>query len=697
MPNTNPLTLPANFNSDTFMIARKQGDKIYHAPRQAAEFAAELLANSTQEDIDLAEKVLIAALEGQETREGDPHLGNFLWEREDEAVEDLNAVQFCLFQLIPIMIRHADLLSPDLQDRMRHSIRLGLEEIRRIDVHFRYTNIVTKDITNTCLGAELLDDEDFKNRGYQKFQDWMAFTTRHGCAYEFNSPNYALVAIRVLHRLSELVQHEPTRIGAKTMLARIGLSAALHIHSPTGRWAGPFSRAYRQAVFCETPPEIHTLRDYIEQDILPAWLSDAIDHHPDTFSLTETADSGNGVGITTYHSPSFTLGVSTQELKSQANRFITGQSSVFIAHHKTESDHTGVLYSRYVLNDHWLGDYRSTPARSNTQILFEEGQCHNVQDGARAIVLYSPKDLGAMAAYTSAKTVICWHDRNLVDEVWVNDQKVDTFPTDIPEGATVVVATGPVLTAIRALTRTDLGRNAPLRLVEHGTHLFLEIYNYLGPAKTFWEQAHPGSFYQGKPQCGFFAELAERSDYSTPQAFAQTVSGGTLKDTAESPVTYEAGKTRTWSVEYARAGKTLGIEIDLLEWYLQKRWNQDGPLGWPQLESPVARQNRTGTVTVQDATLTCGNQPAWLFACPETNRYVAAFHGSTPEPLTLSVPDGRVDIDAMGTGAVIWDNGEVTIEALEIEGEVQVTGGRIVSYAKPFRRPYILWSKGESD
>jgi hypothetical protein len=33
----------------------------------------------------------------------------------------------------------------------------------------------------------------------------------------------------------------------------------------------------------------------------------------------------------------------------------------------------------------------------------------------------------------------------------------------------------------------------------------------------------------------------------------------------------------------------------------------------------------------------------------------------------------------MGTGAVIWDNGEVTIEALEIEGEVQVIGGRIVS------------------
>ena len=89
----------------------------------------------------------------------------FLWEREDEVVEDLNAVQFCLFQLIPLMINYGDVLSVDMQDRVRQSIRLGLEEVRRIDVHFHYTNIVVKDITNTCLGGELLGDEVFKSRG----------------------------------------------------------------------------------------------------------------------------------------------------------------------------------------------------------------------------------------------------------------------------------------------------------------------------------------------------------------------------------------------------------------------------------------------------------------------------------------------------------------------------------------------------
>ncbi len=140
-----PLPIPPNFNPETFMLARQKEGKIYHAPRLAAEFANDLLANGTREDIDLAEKVLDAMLACQETREGDPHLGNFLWEREDEVVEDLNAVQFCLFQLIPLMINYGDMLSTDMQNRVCQGIRLGLEEVRRIDVHFRYTNIVVNE------------------------------------------------------------------------------------------------------------------------------------------------------------------------------------------------------------------------------------------------------------------------------------------------------------------------------------------------------------------------------------------------------------------------------------------------------------------------------------------------------------------------------------------------------------------------
>ncbi|MCZ6677792.1 MAG: hypothetical protein O7E52_11135 [Candidatus Poribacteria bacterium] len=84
---TIPLTIPENFNPQTCMLGRWEEGRTFHASRLAAEFAADLVANGTPQYLDLAEDVLEAVLQCQERREGDPHMGNFLWEREDEAVE----------------------------------------------------------------------------------------------------------------------------------------------------------------------------------------------------------------------------------------------------------------------------------------------------------------------------------------------------------------------------------------------------------------------------------------------------------------------------------------------------------------------------------------------------------------------------------------------------------------------------------
>ena len=672
---TSPLKLPNNFNPKTHMIARPEGDKIYHAPRAAFELAYNLLSNGHPEDINQAEKTLEAALKGQETRPGDPHLGNFLWEAEDEAVEDLNAVQFCLFQLIPIMIQFGNLLSSDIQQKCNTSIRLGLEEIARINVHPRYTNIVIKDITNTILGGEYLQDETYKKRGYDKFHRWMAYTDQSGCPYEFNSPGYAGVALRVLNRLIELTQSETIHVRAEIMRSRIGLSAALHIHPATGRWAGPFSRAYRGTAVCDGVREIHTLRDWLTIGLLPRWIGNALANRPDKMNLTETADAKNNIVIATHHSPTFALGVSTQELTSQANRFIAGQSNCFIAQHTTSDENTGVIYSRYVLNEHWLGDFRPTPARSNKNLLFEEGQFHGVLHTNRALCLYAPRTLGAWETCHSAKAVIAWHRKEHVSGVWLNEAPVTTYPTLIPQNSTIVVQSGQTLTAIRPLSNTDLGRNAPVHLIERDGHLCLEIYNYKGPDKTFWEQAHPGSFYQGQPQCGFYAELAETTDWNTPLAFAQAVASGTLTDNDPPRITYDEGVERNWSIEYTRDQETVGIEVDLMTWQLKRRWTHTGNLGTPMLDSPVAKQSRDGHIEIDGVTLTTGKAPAWLFTSPGTNTYVAAYHGPYPAPLTFTVPNGQVEISALTSGLIIWQNGNVTINALDMSSEPKITGG----------------------
>ena len=136
-----------------------------------------------------------------------------------------------------------------MQNTGRLAVALGLREIARLDVAPANTNIVLKDIANSCLEGQLLRDNDIDRRGSEKLVRWMAHVETYGLPAEYNSPNYASVAVRVLGCLAELRKDPHTRIRARTMLARLGLSSALHVHPGIGCWAGPFSRAYRPAVF----------------------------------------------------------------------------------------------------------------------------------------------------------------------------------------------------------------------------------------------------------------------------------------------------------------------------------------------------------------------------------------------------------------------------------------------------------------
>jgi hypothetical protein len=154
------------------------------------------------------------------------------------------------------------------------------------------------------------------------------------------------------------------------------------------------------------------------------------------------------------------------------------------------------------------------------------------------------------------------------------------------------------------------------------------------------------------------------------------VASGKLTDNTQAPFTYSGAGERLWTVEYSRDGKTIGIEADLMKWTLKRRWNEQGEIGWPMLESPVARETRTGHVTVGDAQLQCGKEAGWLFGSTDTNRWVAGYDGLMPAPLTLAVPGGEVEIGAIQVGTVVWDNGKVTVDAVGIDGPPRVTGDK---------------------
>ncbi len=650
-----PLSLPDSYNPQTHLLAKVTENGVFHETRAGAGFAARLIANGAAADLALAETVLDVVLGCQERRAGDPHHGNFTWMLEDDHVEDLNAVEFNLEHLIPMMLRHAGRLSPAMQARVLDAIRLGLDEIRRLDVSIAYTNICLLDVLNTSLGGELLGDSTIATRGYRKLAAWMAFTDAQGIAFEWNSPTYGAVDIRGLKVLADLTRDEETRIRARTAAARMGLSASLHIHAATGRWAGPHGRAYHPSVLCETPPEINLVRGWIADGTLPGWLTDALDARPATFEISETAHAPRAMGITTYHSPASILGTASKEY--------SGQSDVLMAHYdRPGAARPGVLYTRYLTNDKWLGDFYHATDRTKSRNLIEEGQFYGVQQGPRAIGLYTPPP--SPGVISSAKACFIFTERRLVDELWIGGRRIEALPAEAGPGDLIVVGSGGAWIALLPLARTDLGRAAPIRLVEREGDLVLELFNYLGPKKAFWELGWPGLFYKGRPQCGVYVELAERADYGDGATFGQVVASGRLRDLTDPPYTYAGEGERLWTVEYSRGGQTLGIQADLMAWQLKRRWTQAGDLGWPPLESPIARQTTTGRVEVDGATLTCGPGPAWLFASPATGRYVAGYHGSRPAALTLTVPGGRVEAPEMGVGTVVWNNGKVTIEAV---------------------------------
>ena len=80
------------------------------------------------------------------------------------------------------------------------------------DVSVAYTNICLLDVLNTSLGGELLGDSAIGSVGLsQAGRGWPSPTAR-GIAFEWNSPTYGAVDIRVFKLLADLTWDDETRI-----------------------------------------------------------------------------------------------------------------------------------------------------------------------------------------------------------------------------------------------------------------------------------------------------------------------------------------------------------------------------------------------------------------------------------------------------------------------------------------------------
>lgn len=690
-PRASPMAAPHYYDPDARLVANAIDNGVFHTAWMSAEYAVALVERGTAAEVERAEALIAAVLDCQDTDARSPHRGNFRWEREDEAVEDLNAVQFVLIRLIPLLLARADRLPSRLVQRTKARIRLGLDEIRRIDVSPVYSNIVAQDIANSILGGQLLGAPEYTQRGAAKLRRWLNLIDRSGIPHEYNSPTYSFVSIQALHKVVSFSEMAEARLLATLVIARIGLSVALRIHPLTGRLAPPHCRAYYPQLTFESPPEAGIFAKMIAEGALPAWLASVQQNRTLPLTVTETSDADAGVVISSYLDTEFSLGVASQELATQSNRFISNQSNVFSIHYtKPGAAAPGVVFSRYLINDKWLGDYRTTPSRSSDHVFRDEGSFRGLLAGARAIGLYTSRDLNAWSRCASAKAALIWDRAEDVDEVWVNGARLTELPSDVPDRAVIVFACGNVYILVRPLDRTRLGLNAPIRIVEHRGSLALEMYNYLGPAKTFWELANPGAFFQGTVRNGFFVEVVGRDMYESGHDLFQAYADGRIVEEVDAARTFDGESSRTWSVSYSDELGSLGLAVDLMRWEILRRWTDGEDLGYPMLSSPRALQSRSGIIELGKARLRCGRNAAWLVGNPEAELWVGAYHGPEASSFSLDVPDGAVYIERMRAGIVVWDKGKVTVEALGLDAPPQVSGasevaviGAGVAYHKP--------------
>lgn len=645
-----PLILPQNFDSDWNMPFVETEIGRFHITREAAQLARRLAENGTDQDLEMAQAILHRLLRCQETRADHPHRGNFPWMAEDGEIEDLNAVEFILRSLIPMMTEYGIRLkvyNAELHDKVMDAIELGVEEIIRLDVHLGYTNIALLDILNTTLGGELLGRPELVNRGRVRLYQWSEYTLHNGHVLEFNSPTYTPVTLDALSQLSEATTHRDIRAVASGMANRIALAAALRFHTASGRWAGPHGRGYVDTLTVEPHRRELHLQDALAKGTMHL-LTDLLPAPDRVWELGEWASQERGLGLTTYLSRSFTLGTAHQQLMSQSNVLIS-----YIAEPKEPRTTRNVVFSRFLTNDQWFGDYYHQTDRSRSRNLIEEGLFVGSQRGNLSLAGYAPSQLEQVS---QAALVIVIAQAKHVDELVIGASPVDALPVEFSDSDTVGFRSGDTYGAVRCIERDELTSGMKCTLRKRGDALVIEYPMYKGPRKSFWQMRKEGGFFKGYPAVLVALTLGEVEDAPSTVDFAARLAELPTTSDRDAPAPFDGTNTRPWTITIG----DVAMEIDQYRWRrIFKKTGHSGSIKpiRPLFQSAGRAQEcyaveATGyPVAVGNVTANFARGHVWLICAPDGDQWLCGWVQSQGKTDTLTVTCGEQEFIIPATSA----------------------------------------------
>ncbi len=665
---------------------------VFHGSRESLAYAGVLLRDNSAESVARAERIIANVVPMQETREDDAHYGNFKWFSEDAGITDLNAVEFALDHLNTLIIEHAGVLSEDTLDAMRAMIALGLEAIDRLDVHPSYTNIALSDVCNSVLGGQALGDAYYVDRGARRLDEWFDFTNRSGAPHEFNSPTYLAVDIARLAMLAEHAHDGAVALKARIAEERLWLHVAAHYHGELAQLTGPHSRSYRDGwtgaggflklmlwrllgddkLRAKTPfypkgrEEGHT-GVALTKLHCPEYVLDWLRAKPYPFASLETTDVAHDADIATYMTQSYALGTMSRSYAvGEPPEPWPAWNSVLLQFARNDDPGYGTLYARYIVNDKGPGAlmYESTRTAEDH---WEEGRHAGAQHHNRAIVAYGlqPRTRPAHSNKLSVRML----GVGSRTEIWHGSESVTSFPRTIEAGQPIMIAEGDAYVAIIPLEPSDMGSGATIELNVADGMLTLDLYNYRGPAKTFWEhRSQSGPFYKGNVRNAFILEVADRVEYASAEAFREHIAMAQIADSVDEQYVRE--------IVYASDGGSIAMRYSLWDMSVVER-RYDGALYAP----PMARagaldgsgtqwlQSRDSLIELGGVKLLAGRTPKWLVADPDGGRTIFVNPSDEEAPLWLETPGTIVECDAFAFGRVAIDERARTV-TVDATGEI---------------------------
>ena len=303
---------------------------------------------------------------------------------------------------------------------------------------------------------------------------------------------------------------------------------------------------------------------------------------------------------------------------------------------------------------------------------WEEGRHVAAQHRNRAIVAYglTPR----LRPVSSCKLSVRLLGVSERTEVWCGDRRVDAFPMRVEPGEPVVIAEGGAYVALVPLEPSDMASGAPIELNVRDGALVLDIYNYRGPAKSFWEhRSQAGPFYRGNVRNAFIIEVAERAAFADVEAFRRHVAAARITDSVDDEYVRE--------IAYASDGGSLALRYSLWDMRLVERRCDGEPFSAPMgragaVDGGAAQwlHSRASMIELAGARLLAGRAPKWLCADPEAGRYVFVNPSDEEEPVWLETPRTIVECDAFGFGRIEIDEaaGAVAVEAEGLIGALRL-------------------------